>query len=120
MSSIHETAYPRFKPELSQQELEDVYTPTDEERIFAQRHSNTPAARLALLVLLKTTQRLGYFVKLAEVPRPIISHIAKCLGARARTQRGLLAYEQDGARHRLLTLIRNYLDIKSISVVSAK
>lgn len=80
MSSIHETAYPRFKPDLSQRELEDIYTPTNKERIFSQRNAHTAVARLALMVLLKTVQRLGYFVKLAEVPRPIISHIAKCMG----------------------------------------
>jgi TnpA family transposase len=113
MSSIHETAYPRFKPDLSQRELEDIYTPTNKERIFSQRNAHTAVARLALMVLLKTVQRLGYFVKLAEVPRPIISHIAKCMGARARTQRGLHTYEQYGSRHRLLELIRHYLDIKS-------
>jgi hypothetical protein len=106
MSSIHETAYPRFKPDLSQRELEDIYTPTNKERIFSQRNAHTAVARLALMVLLKTVQRLGYFVKLAEVPRPIISHIAKCMGARARTQRGLHTYEQYGSRHRLLELIR--------------
>lgn len=34
MSSIHETAYPRFKLELTQRELEDNYMPSDEELKF--------------------------------------------------------------------------------------
>jgi hypothetical protein len=31
MSAIHETAYPRIKPNLSPKELKEVFTPTEEE-----------------------------------------------------------------------------------------
>ena len=59
MSSIHETAYPRFKPEITPRELADVYTPTPEEQAFARRQGRTLRGRLAILVLVKTAQRLG-------------------------------------------------------------
>jgi hypothetical protein len=38
VSSIHETAYPRFKPELTQRELQDIYTPSEAELRFSRRH----------------------------------------------------------------------------------
>jgi len=114
MSSVHETAYPRFKPELTLQELSDIYTPSEDELTFALNNSRTIPACLALLVLMKTAQRLGYFVKLAEVPPPIIAHIAKCIGSRITTRHGLCDYEQEGNRQRLLEIIRGYLDNQSI------
>lgn len=114
MSSIHETAYPRFKPELTQRELDDIYTPSEDELAFARSNGRTIPARLSLLILLKTVQRLGYFVKLFEVPPLIISHIAKSLNSRIISKHDLHDYEQAGPRQRLLDLIRNYLDIKSI------
>jgi hypothetical protein len=61
LSSIHETAYPRFKPELTQRELEDVYTPSDDDYKFVRRHARTEPARLYFVLLLKTVQKLGYF-----------------------------------------------------------
>lgn len=63
MSSIHETAYPRFKPEITPRELADVYTPTPEEQAFARRQGRTLRGRLGLLVLVKTAQRLGYYAQ---------------------------------------------------------
>ena len=114
MSNIHETAYPRFKPELTQRELDDIYTPSQDELTFSRCNTRTIPAQLALLILLKTVQRLGYFVKLSEVPPVIISHISKCLGSRIISKHDLSDYEQAGPRQRFLELIRNYLDIKSI------
>lgn len=61
MSSIHETAYPRFKSEITPRELADVYTPSPEEQAFSLRQGRTLQGRLAVLVLVKTAQRLGYF-----------------------------------------------------------
>ena len=34
MIGIHETAYPRLKQNFSEQELKEIYTPTDSERLF--------------------------------------------------------------------------------------
>ena len=35
MPSIQDTAYPRFKKNISQKELEQIYTPTQEEIVLA-------------------------------------------------------------------------------------
>ena len=77
MSSVHETAYPRFKTDLTQRELEDIYNPTDVELRLSRRLGKTITGRLYLLVLLKTVQRLGYFVMLADVPPAILAFLTK-------------------------------------------
>ena len=64
MPTVHETVYPRLKSAPSRRELIDLYTPTEGELELAERSSKGEPARLAFLVLLKTFQRLGYFVAL--------------------------------------------------------
>jgi len=115
MSSVHETAYPRFKTDLTEQELRDIYTPTSSEDAFAQRHWHQRLPRLALLVLLKTTQRLGYVAKLADVPPPILKHIAEQIGLNNIQKQKLFQYDQSGVRQRLLGLVRAQLGIKPFS-----
>ena len=63
-----DTAYPRFKSRLTQAELEQFYTPTDEELTFCANATRLPTTQLDFVVLLKTFQRLGYFVLSNEVP----------------------------------------------------
>ena len=60
MPTVHETAYPRLKSSVSPRELTDLYTPTVAEVELAGRASKGETARLGVLVLLKTFQRLGY------------------------------------------------------------
>ncbi len=96
MSSVHETAYPRFKSDLTEEELRDIYTPTTAECAFAQRHRSQRLSRLALLVLLKTTQRLGYVVKLADVPLPILNHIAEHARMNNIQKQNMTRYDQAG------------------------
>ncbi|KDP87194.1 hypothetical protein CF70_002805 [Cupriavidus sp. SK-3] len=68
MTANHETAYPRFKPDLTLHELAEIYTPTPSELVFVRRNARSDTTRLILLTLLKTVQRLGYFVKMAQDP----------------------------------------------------
>ena len=76
MAAIYQTAYPRIKSDITPNELGDVYTPTSEDLEFALRHcKRTSAAFLGLLIQLKTTQQLGRFVPLGEIPKVIIAHI---------------------------------------------
>ena len=39
MASIERTAYPRFKPSLTADELQTLYCPTDDERTFIAAHA---------------------------------------------------------------------------------
>lgn len=113
MSSLHETAYPRFKSELTQRELEDIYTPNEEELRLSRRLGKTIATRLYSLVLLKTLQRLGYFAMLADIPLSIISFLTKHIGARPVPPRELFALEKSNTRQRYMDAIRIQLKIKS-------
>ena len=112
MSSIHETAYPRFKPELTQRELEDVYTPNEGESKFIHRKGRTGPARLYLALLLKTVQRLGYFPMLHEVPVPVVSFIGKTIGVGVISARDLLEEEKrHHSRERGIEAVRQYVGI---------
>ena len=66
MPSASDTAYPRLKANPSQKDLDEIYTPTDYELIFATERTKHPAWRVGLLLMLKTFQRLGYFVSSAK------------------------------------------------------
>lgn len=59
MPSASDTAYPLLKADPAEQELAEVYTPTDSELAFARKRTHQPIQRVGLL-LLKTFQRLGY------------------------------------------------------------
>ena len=76
MPVIADTAYPRLTSSPGEGEL-DALTPGEHEIAFALRHTRQPGPRLALLIYLKTFQRLGYFVRIADVPETITAHIAE-------------------------------------------
>jgi hypothetical protein len=76
MPSIHDTAYPRLKSSLSEKELNEIFTPTAEEFDLAHSIAKSTPLKIVFLVLLKTFQRLGYFLPLHKVPRPIAEHIS--------------------------------------------
>src|SRR5512142_1069884 len=80
MPAVHETAYPRLKEAVTPTDLVEVYTPTAKEIALAIETSPRREARLGFLILLKTFQRLGYFVLVSEVPKSIVGHIANYLG----------------------------------------
>lgn len=115
MTSLHETAYPRLKAEPTPKELADLYTPTAEEREFVASQVRQSTARLAFLIHFKLFQRLGYFVRLTDVPAPILQHIAQTSGLRRlppRTQ--LEAYDDSGAQRRHMKLLRTHLNVRAM------
>src|SRR5436305_15325886 len=111
MPAVHETASPRLKEAVTPTDLAEVYTPTGKEIALAIDTSPRPEARLGFLILLKTFQRLGYFVLVAEVPRPIVEHIAHYLGAVLSADE-LLRYDESGTRRRHIPIIRAFLNVK--------
>jgi hypothetical protein len=80
MPSANDTAYPRLKTNPSATELGEIYTPNIFELVFAAEHTRKPALQVGLLLLLKTFQRLGYFVRYIDIPAAISSHIARSAG----------------------------------------
>lgn len=75
LPSINETAYPRLKNVINKNELANIYTPTEAEIDFANKSARKDMPKLCLLVMLKTFQRLGYFIQIKDVPLQIIEHI---------------------------------------------
>lgn len=100
-----DTNYPVLEPNPARPELETRYTPSETERIFAAQQTAEPALRVGLLVLLKTFQRLRYFVKVANVPSPIVEHIAKAAGYDGLPE-GLSTYDFGAARMQHMHLVR--------------
>ena len=105
MPSIQDTAYPRLRSQVSQRELAEIYTPTADELTLARGLTKGVVARLGFLALLKTFQRLGYFVQLPDVPQTIVEHIAHTQGFLV-TPEGLANYDASGTRRRHVPIIR--------------
>jgi len=108
---MQDTAYPRLKSSVRQRDLDCVYTPTWAEITLVNKSTRGTVPRVCFLILLKTFQRLGYFVPVAEVPPTITQHIARSVGA-TLTPRDLRGYDKSGTRKRHLLLIRDYLDVR--------
>jgi hypothetical protein len=102
MPSIHETAYPRLKAAITARDLAEVYTPTPEEMTLAASLAGSEIAQACLVLLLKTFQRLGYFVYLHDVPDPIVTHITAHLGVTLPPAERH-AYDRSGTRRRHVT-----------------
>jgi TnpA family transposase len=110
VASIDRTAYPRFKRTMSARELDEAFTPTLDEVSWALARTSSEQHRLALLVLLKCYQRLGYFPNLLSMPAEVVAHVRAQVGidddvqaiheaqATAKWHRGLVR-ERLGVKH---------------------
>jgi hypothetical protein len=72
-----DTAYPRLKTSFNSGELERWYSPTPEEYKFYEKVVRGQSNRFGFLLILKTFQRLGYFVTSNQIPDAIIAHLAE-------------------------------------------
>ena len=115
MSSIHESAYPRFKPNLTEKELAEIYTPSTGELNFVHQRLREHENCLLPLVYIKTCQRLGYFVSIADVPNEIIIHIANIAGASNFCKNELHMLSRTGSGQRYRDLARTYLNLKAFN-----
>ncbi len=108
MTSVDRTAYPRFPRVVSGRELAEAFTPSDGEVDWARGRTQDAGHLLALVVWLKSYQRLGYFPKLAEVPGAVAGHVRGVLGLPDRV--GLeQATERSAKRHR--QFVRDRLEV---------
>ena len=88
MTAIHETAYPRIRSNLSDQELSELYTPTPDDMALVRRVTQSSVTALGLVILLKAFQRLGYFPRFDDLPPRLIGYIAQSI-EETITKRGL-------------------------------
>lgn len=111
MANINDTAYPRFKNNISEKDLINVYTPTPMEILYANEVTRSHKNRLLFLIMLKTYQRLGYFVNIQEVPKIIINHIARATNM-IDILNGYEKYDGSSVKQKHIEYIRMYLNIK--------
>lgn len=71
VASVERTAYPRFKRTISSRELHEGFTPGTAEVAWARGKARSPEHLLALVVLLKSYQKLGYFPDLGRPGRSL-------------------------------------------------
>ncbi len=115
MTQLHETAYPRLKAEPTAQDLEEVYTLTPDEVAFIDRATKRPTARTAAFLYLKLFQRLGFFIRLKDVPEVIRRHLVAQTGfARPPKLAELLQFDRTAGRERLVESLRRYLNVRPL------
>lgn len=112
MVEIEKTAYPRFSKnkKLSEQTLQTIYTPSVDEISLAETHTKDPYNKLRFLILLKSFQKLGYFVSLDKVPVQIKTYLAKTL---LLPEYPLINYTNQKTFHSHKQIIKNLLMINS-------
>src|SRR3954462_7072617 len=108
MLSASDTAYPLLSASPTARELDELFTPNLFELTFAQTQTRQPASCVGLLLLLKTFQRLGYFVQGADIPPPIVLQVSLAAGFPEMPE-GLLTYDSSTARTDHIALVRSYL-----------
>ncbi len=111
MPAIHDTVYPRLRSTYPTADLIRLYTPTADEIALAETVTKGLPARLGFLILLKTFQRLGYFLPFSSFPQSIVQHIAQATNLRAAIDQ-LAGYDASGTRRRHVQVIRDYLQVQ--------
>ena len=89
MASIEWTAYPRFKRFMSARELHMFYMPQPDKVVWAREVAGSDEHLLALVILLKAFNRLGYFPALDEVPAEVVGYIRRDLPAAGARRPGV-------------------------------
>ena len=105
VTSVDRTAYPRFGRVVSGWELAESFTPTDAEIEWARTRTQDEQRLLALVVWLKSYQRLGYFPKVDDVPPAVVRHVRDALGLAGNVELEQAA-ERTAKRYRELVRAR--------------
>ncbi|MBT2401420.1 Tn3 family transposase [Streptomyces sp. ISL-100] len=99
MTSIERTAYPRFKRLITARELHLFFSPSREEVEWAAGQTDSDGHQLALLLALKSYQRMGCFPKLVEIPDMVVDFVRRAVELPEGTLPGY-ASERTAAQHR--------------------
>ena len=112
MTAIHETAYPRLKPNPDEYELKQNFFPTKQEIELLNKNTSkkTPHSQLGFMLSLKCYQCLGYHISINSIPKPIINYVANSIKIELDKSK-LQNYMQLKQRKRHKSVIRKFLDI---------
>ena len=115
MTQLHETAYPRLKADLTQQELQEFYTLTASEIVFVDQIAQRPVARAAAFLYLKLFQRLGYFIQIKDIPTKIRQHLIAQTGYSLPPKfEEIKQFDRSTRRTTLITALRKFLDVRPL------
>ena len=76
--------YPELPDPLTPGDLQQLFSPSFDERQWAPTVARTPASQVALLVQLKIFQTIGRFRRAADIPPAAIEHVARRMGMESR------------------------------------
>lgn len=112
MAAIHETAYPRIKPNLSIKELKELFTPTEEELLLlsSKTKKTLSMSRLGFMIILKCYQYLGRPVDVQKIDISIKKYISDKLGSENNID---LSDYNKSTRKRHIRAVREYLLINA-------
>ena len=113
MPILKDTAYPQFRKNITVDELNEYYTPTEDELLYVNNFIRSKESELCFLILLKSFQRLGYFIPTNSVPRAISKHIAQVVNYNFSVKI-LKKYELSRNKKIHLQKIRSYLKIRPV------
>ncbi len=108
MTSIDRTTYRRVKRSYTTKELIEAYTPTKEERHYAETMTRSGQQQLNLMLWIKLFPCLGYFPGVDEIPSAIVTHVRKALSL---PEELVPAYDQPRTLYRHHQLVREYYQI---------
>lgn len=110
MAAIYETAYPRIKPNLTMDEIEEIFKPTEDELqlLISRTKASKLLPRLGMLMLLKSYQYLGRAIKIDKLPLSIKEYCAKQIH-----YSGDLCFKSydKGTRKLHISIVRNHLGL---------
>ncbi|MFF3260925.1 DUF4158 domain-containing protein [Streptomyces sp. NPDC002932] len=109
MTSIERTAYPRFKRLITARELHVFFTPSEEERVWAEEVTDSDEHQLALLVALKSYQRMGCFPKAYDVPDQVVEFVRRAAELPEST---LLVYASGRTAERYRSWVRERCQVR--------
>ena len=112
MASIDRTAYPHFRGGMTQAEIADWFTPSEDEIEFAHETARYPRQQANVLIMLKSVQHLGYFSPIADIPIAVQTFVCERLQVSVDV---LPIIETERSRYRYRAAIRAYLDIRPYS-----
>jgi hypothetical protein len=96
--------YPELPDPLTPGGLQQLFSPSFDERKWAPSVARIPVSQVALLVHLKIFQTIGRFLPAAEVPLTAIEHVARRMGVETGTN--LIFSDRTLYRHRPVILKR--------------
>lgn len=110
------TIYPAINPNINAEQIRKIFTPSEDEILFAYNNTSNKKYQLLLLVLLKSYQKYRRFIQLLDLPFDVIMHVANVINFQ-EIKSGIRVLEYDRSRQRIrhAWLIRQLLNIKEYS-----